>query len=301
MKIAILTSGGDSPGMNATIINLLINALASNHEVVFVKNGFNGLLDNDFISLEKNHISYYDYLYQSGSFIGSARSIRFINESDLAIKNLVNNHIDTLVVIGGNGSFLGAKLISKKIQVIFIPASIDNDVSFTNYCIGFSSCCNEVIKQSQKIISTFKTHQNIVIIEVMGRYCSDLVNFTSKALLPAVLINHETNITKSEIIMQLKHFYKKHHYAFILLAENIYQKEEIQNLQLEIEQSLNCSVRFDSLGYSQRGADVDFNDLYVAHEIAKLAINELVNESNSFAVVQIDGKFKKILFEDIKG
>lgn len=300
MKIAILTSGGDSPGMNAAIINLIVAASKKKNEVLLIRDGFNGLLDNNFIALENNVLDYYDYLYRSGSFIGSTRSKRFPNEVSKAVDNLVNYGVNLLVVIGGNGSYLGAKLIAQKIQVIFIPASIDNDVTFTDYCLGFSSCCNEIVQQTQKIVSTFKTHQNVVIIEVMGRYCSDLVNCTSQALLPAVLINHETNYKLEEIITKLKEFYQIHHFAFVLLAENIYSSSEIETLRATIEQNLHCAARFNGLGYSQRGATVDCNDLSVANAMANLAINEATTTKDSFAVVKINGNFVKKLFQEIK-
>lgn len=298
-KIAILTSGGDAPGMNDTIINLIHYAFENNYQVTLIQDGFKGLLNNEFISVNfKNE--YDQYLGESGSFIYSARCKEFINNWEIAISNLQKNNIDYLIVIGGDGSYQGTKLLSTKFETIFIPATIDNDIKFTNYCIGFDSCLNEIVLQSNKIIKTFKTHKNIVIVEAMGRYCSDLVNGASKLIHPCIHITHENKKNINELIQDLEKFYKKHNFGFILISEHLYEKNEIDLILKTIETTFNCSARFNVLGYSQRGADVTKIEKLMANSFAKLAIENINNKKYNQALFYKNNEFKASEYIDIK-
>lgn len=289
-KIGILTSGGDAPGMNNVIINLIHYAFDNNYQVTLIQDGYKGLINNDFVNVNfKNE--YDSYLNEAGSFIYCARNETFIQNWEIGISNLENNNVECLIIIGGNGSYEGAKLLSTKTKTIFIPATIDNDVNFTDYCIGFDSCLNEIVLQSNKIIKTFQTHKNIVIVETMGRYCSDLVNAASKLVIPNINISHENKKSVDQLIKELKPFYEKYNYGFILMSEHLYSKNEIDLILKSIESTFKCAARFNSLGYSQRGANVTEKEKMMALNFAKLAIKNINNEEYQHAIFFKDNNF----------
>lgn len=299
MKVALLTSGGDAPGMNSVLVNLIHYMFDSGVQVSLVQDGFKGLLDNKFIDV-CNKNEYDNFLTEAGSFIYCARSKEFVTNWPIAIDNLKKNNIDVLVVIGGDGSFKGTQLLSNSIPTLFIPATIDNDVEWSDYSVGFDSCLNEIINQSNKIIKTFKTHKNVVVVEVMGRYCSDLTNAAAKVIQPAIVLNHENKKPINQIVNELKDFYKQNNYGFILMSENLYSKDEIKELLSSIESNLNCAARFDSLGYSQRGANVTEYELSVTNKFAKL-VSELVNNHIYNNAVSVNNhEVINISYESIK-
>lgn len=290
MRIAILTSGGDAPGMNTVVLDLVNIALKEKHEVFLVENGYEGLLNNNFTQV-KNSSLYQGYLYQAGSFIYCARSQRYVNEYELAIKNLESNKIDYLIVIGGNGSYKGVQLITSKIKTIFIPASIDNDIDFSDYSIGFSSAVNEIVDQSKKLISTFKTHKNIILLEVFGRHCSNLAIHSSAIINPALTLTHENKLSKDEIINKLKDYYKENEYALVIISEYVYSKEEINEIMNGINNNIPCQSRFSILGYSQRGAIPNAYELFMASQFAKLAIEQIDNGNFNIAIFYKNNNF----------
>lgn len=299
MKIALLTSGGDAPGMNSVLINLIHNLYDNQFEINLIQDGFKGLLENKFINI-LNRNQYDIFLNEAGSFIYCARSKEFVNNWSIAIDNLKRNNIDLLIVIGGDGSFKGTKLLSSRIPTLFIPATIDNDIKWSDYSIGFNSCLNEIVNQSNKIIKTFKSHKNVVIVEVMGRYCSDLTNESSKLIIPSIVLNHENKKTVNEILNVVKKFYSKNNYGFILMSENLYSEEQIKELLKLIELNLNCSARFNKLGYSQRGANVTEFELFIADQFAKLILNLIKNNVFNNAVLVRKNKIINKSYKEIE-
>lgn len=291
MRLAILTSGGDAPGMNATIVNLVNLALKDNHEVFLIEDGYEGLLNNKFIFIKDNKLCS-EYYYQAGSFIYSARSPRYINEYNVAIDNLQNNKIDCLIVIGGNGSYKGVQLISHKINTIFIPASIDNDIDFSDYSIGFSSATSEIVNQAKKFILTFRTHKNIVFLEVFGRYCSNLALQSSSIIKPALTLTHENKLSKDEILKILKEYYQENKYALIILSELVYTNDEIKEIMVELDKNLPCQTRHSVLGYSQRGADPTSFELLMTNQFSKLTMDQINNKNFNVAIYYKDNSFK---------
>lgn len=292
MKIAILTSGGDAPGMNAVIVNLIHDAFSSHHEVFLIDDGYEGLLDNKF-SLVKNSTQYDEYLNKAGSFIYCSRSPRFINEYHLGLDNLSQHSIDYLIVIGGNGSYKGTQLLASGIKTIFIPASIDNDVDFSSYSIGFASATQEIVQQSRKLISTFKTHKNIIFLEVMGRYCPDLAIAASNIIHPALTLTRKNKLSISDVVQQLTNYYQKHQFALVIVSEYVYSQDETNQIISMTQQSTGCQARWNVLGYVQRGADVCQQDINAAKQMAQLAINQ-INQGNSNVAIYYanDGQIK---------
>ncbi|MBQ7702915.1 MAG: ATP-dependent 6-phosphofructokinase, partial [Firmicutes bacterium] len=181
-KIAVLTSGGDSPGMNAAIRAVVRCGLDRDMEVYGIKNGFEGLLDGEIDPM--NRYSVGDILQRGGTKLRSARSARFMEDKwvDHGAEMLRTFGIEGLVVIGGNGSLKGGLELSKRgIKIMGVPGTIDNDLGYTDYTIGFDTAVNTVLDAITKIRDTSSAHNRTTIIEVMGRDCGDIALFSGLA------------------------------------------------------------------------------------------------------------------------
>lgn len=174
-KIGILTSGGDAPGMNAAIRSVTRSALSEGLEVFGIYDGYLGLHENRMIQLDRYSVS--DVINRGGTFLGSARFPEFREERirQAAIKNLQERGINALVVIGGDGSYMGAHCLTQMgFPCIGLPGTIDNDVAGTDYTIGYMTALSTAVEAIDRIRDTSSSHQRIYIIEIMGRYCGDL-------------------------------------------------------------------------------------------------------------------------------
>ena len=181
-KIAVLTSGGDAPGMNAAIRAVVRTALHNGFEVMGVQRGYSGLINGELFNMDRTSVS--DIIQRGGTILRTARCPEFKKEEvrKEAVKILQDNGVDALVVIGGDGSFMGAKLLSKLgIKTIGLPGTIDNDLAYTDYTIGFDTALNTVIDAIDKIRDTSTSHERVSIVEVMGRDCGDLALYAGLA------------------------------------------------------------------------------------------------------------------------
>jgi len=181
-KIGILTSGGDSPGMNAAVRAAVRSAIFYNLEIFGIENGYEGLLNGDIKQMSVSSVS--DILHRGGTILRTARSERFMTPEgrDAACGMLKSFGIDVLIVIGGDGSFKGAlELSNRGVSVIGIPASIDNDLAYTDFTIGFDTAVNTVLSAISNIRDTSSSHERTTIIEVMGRHCGDIALYAGLA------------------------------------------------------------------------------------------------------------------------
>lgn len=174
-KIGILTSGGDSPGMNAAIRAVVRTALDYGYEVCGVQDGYLGLHEGNIIPLDRKSVS--DMLNRGGTFLGTARFPQFKEEAIRreCVEVMKEHGIDALVVVGGDGSFMGAKLISELgFPCIGVPGTIDNDIAGTDTTIGFDTALNTAVICIDRLRDTCSSHKRISVVEVMGRHCGDL-------------------------------------------------------------------------------------------------------------------------------
>ncbi|MBR4486865.1 6-phosphofructokinase [bacterium] len=194
-KVAIMTSGGDAPGMNMILVCLLRFLYKDNYQVTIIYEGIKGLLNDEIVDFDYNNfIDFTDCIYDSGTVIRSSRVKDFYKEEkqDLAIRNLKKHHIELLIVIGGDGSYHAANCLSKKgIKVITIPATIDNDVASSEYTIGFYSALNFVYEYIKAIRNTAKSFGSFCLIEVMGNQCSDLSLYAAISSLADTIITKD--------------------------------------------------------------------------------------------------------------
>ncbi len=202
-KIGVLTSGGDAPGMNAAIRGVVRSALSEGLEVYGIYDGFLGLHQNRIERLNRTSVS--DVINRGGTFLGSARFPEFADEKvrEQAIQNLKMHGIDALVVIGGDGSFMGAKKLTEMgYPCIGLPGTIDNDVAGTDYTIGYMTAMNTVIDAIDRLRDTSSSHQRISIVEVMGRHCGDLTLMASIAGGCEYIITPEVGLDKDKLLSE---------------------------------------------------------------------------------------------------
>ncbi|SHJ65612.1 6-phosphofructokinase [Dethiosulfatibacter aminovorans DSM 17477] len=251
-RIGVLTSGGDAPGMNAAIRAVVRYAIYRNIEVLGIKKGYKGLIENDIKHMDLSSVA--DIIHRGGTILGTDRCEEFKTEEGFnkALDNIRYRDIDGIIVIGGDGSFQGARKLSLAgIPTIGIPGTIDNDLAYTEYTLGFNTALNTILDSISKIRDTSSSHERTNIIEVMGRNCGDLALYSGLAGGAEVVIIPEAPIdmdTICETIMRGKARGKKH--SIIMLAEGSGNAYELKDA---ITNKFDVNIRCTVLGYIQRG------------------------------------------------
>lgn len=294
-KIAVLTSGGDAPGMNAAIRAVVRTAIHHGIEVMGVQRGYAGLINGELFPMNRSSVS--DIIQRGGTILRTARCLEFKQEEvrKEAAQILADNGVDALVVIGGDGSFTGAKLLSKLgVKTIGLPGTIDNDLSYTDYTIGFDTALNTVVDAIDKIRDTSTSHERVSIVEVMGRNCGDIALYTGIACGAEYIIAPEKGYDKDElckVILEGKKAGKMHN--LVLLAEGVGGAEELAKY---IEAETKIETRATVLGHIQRGGAPSAFDRVLASRMGSRAI-ELLMEGKTSRVVGI--KENEIFDQDI--
>lgn len=204
-KIGVLTSGGDAPGMNAAIRGVVRAALTEGLEVAGIYDGYLGLYEDRMIQLDRYSVS--DMINRGGTFLGSARFPEFREEHirAVAIENMKKRGIDALVVIGGDGSYMGAKRLTEMgFPCIGLPGTIDNDVAGTDYTIGYFTALQTVVEAIDRLRDTSSSHQRISIVEVMGRYCGDLTLAAAIAGGCEFIVLPEVEFNREDLVAEIK-------------------------------------------------------------------------------------------------
>lgn len=295
-KVGVLTSGGDSPGMNAAIRAVVRACVFHEIECVGIYRGFEGLIEGDFEDLNARSVK--NMINRGGTFLKSARSDEFRKESGrkIAFDNLKNSQIDALIVIGGDGTFRGAAEFSTEFNfpVIGIPGTIDNDINGTDFTIGYDTALNTVVEAIDKIRDTAHSHNRLFLVEVMGRDAGDLaLNAGVGAGAEEILIPEE-NIGKGKLIHSLRRSKEAGKTSsIIVVSEGDQIGKNIFKLADYIEENLKgYEVRVTVLGHIQRGGSPSCFDRVLASRLGVYAIDALINgESN----VMIGIKNHKVL------
>lgn len=286
-KIGVLTSGGDAPGMNAAIRAVVRYGIYNSINVLGIKNGYRGLVDGD--SVEMNLSSVADIIHRGGTFLGSARSEDFQKEEGFnqALRNIKYLGIDGLITIGGDGTFKGAMELSKAgVPVIGIPGTIDNDLAYTQYTLGFFTALSTVLESVEKIRDTSSSHSRTNVIEVMGRNCGDIALYAGLAGGAEMVIIPEVKYNMDEIcdkIMQGRARGKKH--SIIILAEGAGDAKALSEL---IESKTGITTRYSVLGYTQRGGTPSAFDRLIGSQMGAKAV-ELLNNGVKNRVLGVKG------------
>lgn len=298
MKIGILTSGGDAPGMNAAIRAVVKSANYNGIEVLGVKYGYAGLLREELIPLGIHEVD--GIAEKGGTILKTARCLEFMDEQvrKKAVETLKKFGIDGLVVIGGDGSFQGAEELSKLgMNVVGLPGTIDNDLAYTDYCIGFDTTLNTVLDCINKIKDTDSSHEKTTIVEVMGRYCGDLALYPALAGGAEIISTPERKLSFQDICTKLReNLNKGKNDNVIIITERMYN---IEDLQKYVEEELKISVRSTVLGFVQRGGTPSGFDRVLASKMGVMAVKLLINGSTGRFVGIRDNKIIDIDFNDV--
>ena len=288
-KIGVLTSGGDSPGMNAAIRAVVRCGIDAGFEVWGIERGFEGLLDGELRVMDRSSVG--DILHRGGTVLKTARSERFMEDRwiDKAADLLKTLNIDGLVVIGGDGSLHGGlKLAERGLTVMGLPGTIDNDLNYTDFTIGFDTAVSTVLEAVSKIRDTSSAHDRTSVIEVMGRHCGDIALYSAVTggaecvLLP----EKEEDINRvCRKIIEGSNRGKLH--SIIIKAEGTPTPGD--ELVKIIEEKTGRETKLIVLSYLQRGGSPTMNDRLLATLCAEKAVTLLGEGSKSKAIGVSDG------------
>ncbi|CAG9619612.1 6-phosphofructokinase [Sutcliffiella rhizosphaerae] len=275
-RIGVLTSGGDAPGMNAAVRAVVRKAIYHNIEVFGVYRGYAGLIEGDIKKLEIGSVG--DIIHRGGTMLYSARCEEFkTREGQLkGIEQLNKHEIEALVVIGGDGSYQGAKKLTEHgFPCIGVPGTIDNDIPGTDFTIGFDTALNTVIDAIDKIRDTATSHERTYVIEVMGRHAGDIALWAGLAGGAETILIPEAKDDMKEVLARLKRGTergKKH--SIIIVAEGVGSGVEFGK---KIEEETKFETRVSVLGHIQRGGSPTAFDRVLASRLGARAVELLID------------------------
>lgn len=289
-KVAVLTSGGDAPGMNACVRAVVRSGLKNGLDMFVVYEGYKGLVEGHIEQVDRNFVS--DIINRGGTILHSARLPEFKDENvrKLAVEQLNKRGIDGLVVIGGDGSYMGAKKLTEMgIKTVGLPGTIDNDIASSDYSIGFDTCLNTICECVDKVRDTTASHQRCTFIEVMGNRCGDLALFSGIAEGVEMIITPDHPIPESEIfstIKRLKDGKKKH--SLIIVSEKVFPDLKAFARKMTIE--TGCETRAEILGHLQRGGSPSAFDRILATRFGVAAIDALMDDESGICIGYVNNK-----------
>lgn len=282
-RIGVLTSGGDAPGMNAAVRAVVRKAIYHDIEVYGVYSGYAGLISGNIEKLELGSVG--DIIHRGGTFLYSARCEEFKTKEgqQKGIEQLKKHGIDGLVVIGGDGSYRGAKALTEQgFPCVGVPGTIDNDIPGTEFTIGFDTALNTVIDAIDKIRDTASSHERTFVIEVMGRNAGDIALWTGLAGGAETILIPEDTYDMNEIADRLKKGHergKKH--SIIVVAEGVMNGYEFGK---QIKEATNFDTRVTVLGHVQRGGSPTAFDRVLASRLGARAVELLIEGKGGRAV-----------------
>jgi len=288
-KIAVLTSGGDSQGMNAAVRAVVRSALYHGIEVYGVQRGYQGLLNDDLRPMDLRSVG--DIIQRGGTILQTARCKEFTTAEgqQKGAEILRARGIDGLVVIGGDGSYQGANKLSKLgIKTMGIPGTIDNDIPFTDFTIGFDTAVSVVVDAVNKIRDTMSSHERTSIIEVMGRHCGDIALYAGLASGAETILVPEVEYDINEVADRMKtNFANGKRHSIIIVAEGAAKGEDIANQLSELS---GMDARVTVLGHIQRGGTPTAQDRILASQLGDFAVRQLMAGESGKGCGVVDGE-----------
>jgi 6-phosphofructokinase 1 len=294
-RVAVLTSGGDAPGMNAAIRAVVRVGIAQGWEMYGVRLGYEGLINGRFLSLGARDVG--GIIQRGGTILGSARSQEFktLAGQEKAIRSLNEQGIDGLVVIGGNGSQTGSYALSKLgFPVVGVASTIDNDLYGSDITIGVDTALNIALEAIDRLKITASSHQRAFMIEVMGRNCGYLALMAGIAGGAEMMVIPEVEITPEEIAEALRIAYEKGKaHAIVVVAEGAkYPIQVLNQYFIDHKERLGFDLRITTLGHVQRGGNPGAFDRILATKLGAGAIQALARGEKGVMVGQIKNEVK---------
>lgn len=297
-KIAVLTSGGDAPGMNACIRAIVRSGEMNGIEVIGINNGYQGLIDGSFQQL--SHKSVENIIQLGGTILKTSRCKEFQTKTGLnkALKNIKKEKFDALITIGGDGTLHGAiELMESGIGVVAIPSTIDNDLAYTDLTIGFDTAVNTVMQMLGNIKETSASHNRICVVEVMGRTSGNIALMAGTAsgaeiiLVPEVKFNERALFDKIRLSTSVGE-----KCVLIVVAEGVSSAQEVANL---VKNKMNIDAKSVDIGYIQRGGSPTATDRILATKMGAFAIEEIKNGKLGIAIRLNKNKISSICLNDV--
>jgi 6-phosphofructokinase 1 len=296
-RIAVLTSGGDSPGMNAAIRAIVRTALYEGMEVFGVERGYEGLIAGELAQMDRRSVS--DIIQRGGTILKTARSQHFRSEEGfrMALNMIESFQIEGLIVIGGDGSLRGAvELMNAGVRIIGLPGTIDNDLPFTDFTIGFDTAVNTVLSAIGNVRDTSSSHDRTTIIEVMGANCGDIAVYAGVTGGAEIVLIPEREMSLNDICRTLVENRNKGKMSSIILkAEGV--KVSTETLEREISERTGLEVKMVILGYIQRGGAPTARDRMIASRLGYEAVRLLRDGEHGKAVGIVGGEVKSFDLE----
>lgn len=288
-SIAVLTSGGDSQGMNAAVRAVVRSGLFYGLKVFAVQRGFQGLINDDIRPMDLRSVG--DIIQRGGTILQTARCKEFMTPEgqQLGADNLRKHGIDGLVVIGGDGSYQGANKLNKLgIKTMGLPGTIDNDIPFTDFTIGFDTAVSIVVDAINKLRDTMTSHERSSVVEVMGRHCGDIALYAGLASGAETILVPEVSFDLDVIAHRMKdNFDHGKRHSIIVVAEGAGGGEEISK---SIADRNGIESRVTVLGHVQRGGTPTHNDRNLASRLGDFAVRKLIEGESGKACGAVAGQ-----------
>jgi len=305
-KIGVLTSGGDSPGMNPAVRAITRTALNHDIDVVGIQNGYRGIFDSEFIELDTLKVS--GRIRDSGTFLSTSRCREMMEEDgpQKAIDILREQKIDALCVIGGDGSLTGArKMFELGFPVIGLPGTIDNDLFGTDTAIGVDTCLNTIISMVDMIKATASSHRRCFVVEAMGRSCGYLAMMSTISTGSQVAVIPEYRVNMNQVMEALnRRIKRKHNNSVVIVAEGVCSGDEFTRRMEEAREThpdFKQEIRLTVLGHLQRGGAPTHYDRLLASRMGEFAVLALAHGENGCMVATVGGKMQLRDFDQILG
>jgi 6-phosphofructokinase 1 len=288
-RIAVLTSGGDAPGMNAAIRAIVRNAVHNDLHIYGVMRGYEGLINGDFKRLETSDVS--NIIHRGGTILKTARSKRFLEEEgrQKAYENLVDSDIDAVIAIGGNGTFTGAhKFITEhpEIPIVGLPGTIDNDLFGTDFTIGFDTAVNTAVQAVDKIRDTADSHNRLFFVEVMGRHAGFIALHTAIAGGAGGVMIPEQDTSIEDLVKLLKRGAKRSKLFSIVIVAEGNKMGTVYDIAKEVESRIDLydDIKVSVIGHLQRGGSPSTLDRVLASVLGFNAVEAILSGKSGVMV-----------------
>ncbi len=295
-RIGLLTSGGDAPGMNAAIRAVVRSGIYFGMEVYGIERGYAGLIEDSVVPMEMRSVS--NIVQCGGTRLRTARCLEMMTKegTDQAVRTLEKHGIEGLVVIGGDGSFRGARELTERygVPTIGIPGTIDNDLEYTDYTLGFDTAVNTCLDIINKLRDTMTSHERVSVVEVMGRRCGDIALYSGIASGAEIIVVPEIKFDMDDIVGRINRSRANgKHSNIIVIAEGVMGAEQFAK---QLQEVTSYSVRPTCIGHVQRGGSPSMADRMLAAQFGNKAVR-LLHEGIGNRVVGI--RNNKIIDMDI--